>query len=126
MLSASAINSLDLPNIILCSSVCNSSTSYIWDQLVANTKPREDVEFMRRNIIINRLKLKPLNNQNEFPFPIQEIEVYNQKLHLQEKVKHLKKVVEEKRAKVQKLSRTNKIKCKLDNISNCKFIHRIC
>lgn len=43
--------------------ICMNSTSIIWDQLIQNTKPRQEVDTIRKNVIINRLKMRTLNQQ---------------------------------------------------------------
>ncbi|KAJ8978969.1 hypothetical protein NQ317_001441 [Molorchus minor] len=58
------------------SSICNHSTAFIWDQLMQNGKPKHEVDSLRNNIIIRRLKTQPLNKQDEFSYPIKEIDLY--------------------------------------------------
>ncbi|VEN63316.1 unnamed protein product [Callosobruchus maculatus] len=91
--------------------ICNSSTSFIWDQIQSNTRSTRDVERIRRNIIINRLNCKPLNKQDDYQYPIKEISLYRKKLALQNKIKLVKCNIQEKGKKVEDISKSNKIQC---------------
>nr|CAI5819263.1 unnamed protein product [Callosobruchus analis] len=65
--------------------ICNSSTSFIWDQLQANT------------------------NSDDYQYPIKEISLYRKKLALENKIKLLKCNIKEKEKKVADVSKANKL-----------------
>ncbi|XP_068895833.1 uncharacterized protein [Tenebrio molitor] len=97
--------------------ICNPSTAFIWEQLISNVKPRQEALNIKKNIIINRLTKKPLERQNEFNYPIREIEVYMERQRLEKKVQVLEHKVEEKGAMIDDLLKKNKMKyVTIDNI----------
>ncbi|KAH0816575.1 hypothetical protein GEV33_006218 [Tenebrio molitor] len=97
--------------------ICNPSTAFIWEQLISNVKPRQEALNIKKNIIINRLTKKPLERQNEFNYPIREIEVYMERQRLEKKVQVLERKVEEKGVMIDDLLKKNKMKyVTIDNI----------
>ncbi|XP_018576272.1 uncharacterized protein LOC108914847 [Anoplophora glabripennis] len=90
--------------------ICNKSTSFIWHELMQNTKPKQEVDNLRNNVIINRLRSTTLNKQDEFSYPIKNIVLYLKKQALEKKINSLQSVIKEKRDMVNNQSKNNKIK----------------
>lgn len=82
-----------------------------------NAKPKQEVDNLRNNLIINRLRSKPLNKQDEFSYPIKNIVLYLKKQSLEKKINNLQTIIKEKNHMVNIQSNNNKIKCKYSIIS---------
>ncbi|KAH1014574.1 hypothetical protein HUJ05_012427 [Dendroctonus ponderosae] len=91
-------------------SICNQQTSHIWKQLIASVRPREEAETVKLNVIRNRLKIKPIDQQESFPFKVKEMEAYNHKLNLEKKLEPLKETVEMNKLNVKQMYAKYKMK----------------
>nr|XP_023029605.1 uncharacterized protein LOC111517630 [Leptinotarsa decemlineata] len=89
----------------------NNSTSFIWDQLLENAKPRQQVADIRNNILIHRLNSKPLDKQGDFTFPVKEIDLYLKKSSLEDKSKTKQFLLDEKKTLDHDLYQKIKLKC---------------
>ncbi|CAG9820376.1 unnamed protein product [Phaedon cochleariae] len=74
----------------------NNSTSFLWEQLIQNARPRQEVQHVRDNIIVHRLKSKPINKQDEFSSPMLEIALYQKKVALANKLESMYAAIKEK------------------------------
>ncbi|KAL1505888.1 hypothetical protein ABEB36_005342 [Hypothenemus hampei] len=93
--------------------ICNNLTKFVWEQLIENVYPMSEARNIRRNIVLQRLEQKPLNKQDEFDYKLEDIEVYKQKILLEQKFKFLQLSVNEKKEKINHLAQ----KCKLKDVS---------
>ncbi|CAG9769018.1 unnamed protein product [Ceutorhynchus assimilis] len=93
--------------------ICNNSTKSIWKQLMKNVHPKQEIETIRRNIILNRLIAKSLNKQNEFANKIEQVEQFKRKMSSEKKLKTMEDVVQEKKHEVEQLSQN----CRIKNMS---------
>ncbi|XP_030753369.1 uncharacterized protein LOC115880316 isoform X2 [Sitophilus oryzae] len=91
----------------------NNSTSFVWEQLMQTVCPKDKAVNIKRNIILNRLKNKGLERQDEYVYKIKDIEVFRKKLELQNRLTLLREAAEEKQTKLQNLSQG----CKLKEVS---------
>ncbi|XP_066158737.1 myosin-6-like [Euwallacea fornicatus] len=100
-----------IPENLSC--ICNNSTRLLWEDLIRNCCPKQEVERIRRDIILHRLNSKSLDEQDHFPYKNKEIEIYKQKQHLEFRLKTLKSNIREKKLLFEGL--TNK--CILKDVS---------
>ncbi|XP_066245937.1 putative leucine-rich repeat-containing protein DDB_G0290503 [Euwallacea similis] len=100
-----------IPENLSC--ICNNSTRLLWEDLMQNCCPKQEVERIRRDIILHRLNSKSLDEQDHFPYKNKEIELYKQKQQLELRLKTLKSNIREKKLLLEGL--TNK--CLLKDVS---------
>ncbi|XP_050305775.1 uncharacterized protein LOC126742936 [Anthonomus grandis grandis] len=91
-------------------SICNESTKFIWEQVVQNVRPKQEVEHIKSTIINYRLREKSLEEQGDFLYKLKEVEEYKKKLALEEKLAALKESVRNKQCKADRLAQVSKIK----------------
>ncbi|XP_056633695.1 uncharacterized protein LOC130443200 [Diorhabda sublineata] len=92
--------------------ICNSSTSFIWDQLIHNVKSKIEVDNIRNNILVNHLKQKGVNeNQTDKSqcFP-KEINLYLKKRKLEQTIENMNYSIAGKQTIKQNLIKQNSIK----------------
>ncbi|XP_060520841.1 uncharacterized protein LOC132698661 [Cylas formicarius] len=97
----------EIPNGLI--SVCNNSTYFIWEQLLQNVKPKQEVEHIRRNIVLNRLQQKSLDRQDDFLYKSNEIDCFRRKQKLEQQAKVIKEAINEKQNKLAIVSQHYKL-----------------
>ncbi|KAJ3653192.1 hypothetical protein Zmor_012456 [Zophobas morio] len=97
--------------------ICNPSTAFIWEQLISNVRHRQEVDHIKKTVIVNRLSKKPLEEQDQFSYPIKEIQIYMERQRLEKHIKNLERHIAEKRDTVDDILRKNKVTyMKIENI----------
>ncbi|XP_025829950.1 uncharacterized protein LOC112904303 [Agrilus planipennis] len=94
---------------------CNPATQFIWQQIIDKVKPKQEIEFMRRNIIINRLKEQEDSilmqlDESFVKLPVEEIEIWKKKKELQSKLEEVEKQIEVKETQIIEINLQNKMK----------------
>lgn len=77
-------------------------------QLMGKIKPKQEVELIRKNLIVNKLQKSERVMLNLF-----EVQVYEKRLALESRLAELKRVKSEKMFRVEKLALENRQKCEL-------------
>lgn len=118
-------------------SMITPATAHIWMQLIKNVRPKQEIELIRKNILINRLSSKRglppgisevycnvdfivINTAQCFFFnfqivkvhPLKELEIYNRKRELEKRLEIVKHRVRQNEEKLKELMMQNRTKCK--------------
>ncbi|KAK5647725.1 hypothetical protein RI129_002617 [Pyrocoelia pectoralis] len=91
---------------------CNPSTAIIWEQLIQTVKPKNEIVRIRNTLLINRCSSSESSIQqlqNESKHPIKEMELWNKKQSLKEKL-------------LQGQEQLSEIGCNLDEITKANHL----
>lgn len=88
----------------------------IWAQLIQKVRPKQEINLMRKNILINRLSSKNSGNPEVAKWPpIKELEIYSKKRSLEKKLSEIRERIRENDEKLKDVMAQNRIKCLNDN-----------
>ncbi|XP_031330116.1 uncharacterized protein LOC116161059 isoform X2 [Photinus pyralis] len=89
---------------------CNPNTALIWEQLMQQVKPKNEIARIRNNILIKRFSSSELNLQNEFKHPVKEMELWKRKQSLCKNVSNVNEQITKLKSDLDALAKSVRMK----------------
>ncbi|XP_017776598.1 PREDICTED: uncharacterized protein LOC108562701 [Nicrophorus vespilloides] len=91
--------------------ICNASTVGIWAQIIERVRPQQEIEHVRKNLVIHALKSDGNRKRSKvrLDFPIQEVDVYFKKQELEKELVKKQLEFQERERSLEKLVQQHKL-----------------